>query len=35
MCTSAELTLAGVDIDADSIPVVIYLLMGVLELSQH
>ena len=35
MCASVESTLAGVDVDAVSGPVVIYLLMCVLVLNQH
>ena len=35
MCASVESTLAGVDVDAVSGPVEIYLLMCVLELKQH
>ena len=35
MCASVESTLAGVDVDAVSGPVVIYLLGCVLVLNQH
>ena len=35
MCASVESTLAGVDVDAVSGPVVIHLLMCVLVLNQH
>ena len=35
MCASVESTLAGVDVDAVSSPVVIYLMMCVLGLNQH
>ena len=35
MCASIESTLAGVDVDVVSGPVVIYLLMCVLVLNQH
>ena len=35
MCASVESTLAGVDVDAVSGPVVLYLLMYVLVLNQH
>ena len=35
MCAGVESTLAGVGVDADSGPVVIYLLMCVLVLNQH
>ena len=35
MCASVESTLAGVDVDVVSGPVVLYLLMCVLVLNQH
>ena len=35
MCASVESTLAGVDVDAGSGPVVMHLLMCVLVLNQH
>ena len=35
MCAGVESTLAGVDVDADSGPVVIHLLIYVLVFNQH
>ena len=35
MCASVESTLAGVDVDAVSSPIVIHLLMCALVLNQH